>query len=111
MHHTSMNIVPLCLLAHCVFNIWAYGADDVFPLKITQLYNDAIQSYYYYINPYELGDRIISSMGSPFLALLLLGFLVWLLDILVLSIIRYIEQKYNIYVQSDSGAQDDLKNI
>jgi hypothetical protein len=31
MHYTSMNIMPIAVILHCLFSMWAYGSPEVWP--------------------------------------------------------------------------------
>lgn len=39
MHMSVMMILPWCLGLHCIFNIYAYADQDIFPLKLIGVYD------------------------------------------------------------------------
>lgn len=87
MHDSVMKILPWSLALHCIFNIYAYSDQDIFPLKLLKIYNPNTQQYVYKSGTTSFWDSISSEMGAPFLAIIIFGAVIWLIELTFFEIV------------------------
>jgi ABC-type multidrug transport system fused ATPase/permease subunit len=111
MHKLVTKILPYALFVHLIFNIWSYGAPDVFPQDIYSKTdtNTGNVSYYYHEN--DIWKRMTSTMGLPFFILLIIAVTVYLFEGLVLSFVyKFACKKYKVDLQQ-ATYEDSIEDI
>jgi hypothetical protein len=76
-NNKALNILPFAGMLHCLFGLYMYGTEDIFPRG----YNDS--NFYIEGNEATLSDRMEMESGIIFLVLFAVGFAIWLLDALL----------------------------
>jgi RNA recognition motif-containing protein len=76
-NNKALNILPFAGMLHCLFGMYMYGSDKIFPSS----YN--ADNRYVEANKVSLGERMEIESGIIFLVLFAVGFAIWLLDALL----------------------------
>ena len=80
MHLIVIKIIPFCLFIHSIFNIWAYGNSEVFPLKSVKVVNEATGESTYEIETMSVSNRLTSYLGAPFVILMIVFIVLILIE-------------------------------
>jgi RNA recognition motif-containing protein len=89
-NNKALNILPFAGMLHCLFGLYMYGSDDIFPRGYHLGDENQYGDYWIENDEASLSDRMGMDSGVVCLVLFAVGFAIWLIDALLHRLILLI---------------------